>query len=178
MALKKDKQKELAFLELMATRLLQSNSEGGLESAMEAIKEDVVSFQEDTKTVLTPSLVDGDVKFSVIDLNKDFLRVRSPNDEATNLRTRKYGVGIDIKVVKSGDFDHANEHMVRALRALADDLESLPFEINTLKNEDLTSERIKELSPTLDEDESSEGHDVGQEQEDDLVESTDYDSEE
>ncbi|MGD1524593.1 hypothetical protein [Vibrio harveyi] len=145
MALKKDQQQSLSFLALMATRLLEADPDGSLEKVLSTIDTDIKGFEKDTNTLLQPVVVDGKVEFKVVSLNKDFLRTRKPNDESLTLRSKKHGVSVDVKLVKDGDFAHDNGYVVTALRALADDIEGLGFELKELENEDLKSERIAEL---------------------------------
>lgn len=170
MALKKDQQQSLNFLTLMATRILESSEDISLEKALETIAQDIKDFQEDTNTLLHPEVVDGKVVFNIVSLNKDFLRTRKPNDEALNLRAKKHGVGIDVKLVKAGDFSHDNSYVVTALRALADDIEGLGFELKELENEDLKADRIAELrgdEPVVDSQDEPEEPEVTEDPEDD-----------
>lgn len=145
MALKKEQQKELQFLEIMASRLLQANAEKSLPVVLATISKDIGDFEAATNTILQASIVNDEVKFELVSLSKDFLRLRKPNEEALTLRSKKFGVSIDVKLLKVDDFDHENSYVANALRALASDIDALGFEMSVLGNEDLKEDRIAEL---------------------------------
>lgn len=77
-------------------------------------------------------VVDGDqVLLSVVNMSKDFVRVRGVED-AKVLRTKIIGVPIDVKITKADEYSFSNEAIVEALRALADKISFIGVEVNTL----------------------------------------------
>lgn len=75
----------------------------------------------------------------IIDLRKDFLRTRKPNDESLVLRTKIQSVPIEVKLVKDGEYSFDNKEVVSALRALADEVDGIEIDLFSLDNSDVRS---------------------------------------
>lgn len=99
-------------------------------------------------------------RLEVLDLSKDFIRVRLPNEESRVLRAKVQAVPIDVKLFKADDYDFSNEDVVSALRALADEVEGLDFELNSLVSSDVRKEKEKHQEQMLGSDAHEDTHDI------------------
>ena len=97
----------------------------------------VAELENEANVKLNLVSTESGASFDVVDLSKDYVRVREPNAESKVLRCKVLGVEIDVKTFKEGKFEFNNEDVVKALRSLADEVEDLPVEINTLENVDV-----------------------------------------
>lgn len=88
------------------------------------------------KVKLLKEPVDG-VFLEVIDLSRDFIRTRKPNEESLVLRTKIQNVPIEVKLVKDGEYCFDNTSVANALRELAKEVESISFALSELDNEDV-----------------------------------------
>lgn len=154
MALSKTDQVRFDGLQQTLKMLLGTLELAQIESMMAPqIKE----FEESTNHQIKFKKVDDDVVLELQDLSKDYLRVRG-TDPYKVLRSRVEGVPVEVKISKDGDYSFTNRDTVSALRALADEVESLTFELTTLSTVDDVRKKVSELSQ--DEDSSGESTDV------------------
>lgn len=108
------------------------------EAIENSIKNELLEFQTITKNKARVAVGDdGAVFIELTDLRKDFIRTRKPNDDALVLRTRIQGVPVEIKLFKQEEYDFDNASVVSALRALADEIASVPFRLSELGNSDV-----------------------------------------
>lgn len=91
-------------------------------------------FRNITNHKITFAQNGDSVELGLLNLAKDFVRVRG-TDEFKVLRTKINGVPVDVKISKVDDFLFSNEDISAALRALADEVDALPFQANTLSIE-------------------------------------------
>ncbi len=59
------------------------------------------------------------LEFKIVDLSKDYLRVRDSNEENKVFRTRVFGVHIEVKTFKKDEFELSNEEIAFSLEQLA-----------------------------------------------------------
>lgn len=71
------------------------------------------------------------IKFELLNLSRDFVRVRGVED-AKVLRAKINGVPVDVKITKGDEFSFSNDEIVETLRALADEVSNLSVEVRTL----------------------------------------------
>ena len=63
---------------------------------------------------------DGDsTTYKILDLSKDYMRIRDSNEDNKVLRTRCHGVHIEIKTFKKDEFNLTNDEIAYALEELA-----------------------------------------------------------
>ena len=105
----------------------------GLGHDYETVKQAVQSQLDDFEAATRKAIrIKSDFSLEIIDRRKDFMRIRQPNEEASNLKTKVDGVAIDVKVFKEGDFNFENATIAQSLRRLADTVASLPAELSSL----------------------------------------------
>ena len=125
-----------------------------LEIVKSAIDSQVKAFEAESNHQVRFVEVDGKFKMEVLDLSKDFVRVRNQNEENKVLRTKIQGVGIDVKLWKLNDFEFTNEELSSSLRALADEIDGLsdtlsgmePCDVRKLAVEEDEAEELEEVS--------------------------------
>lgn len=140
MALSKTDQ--VRFEGIQQTLTMLNNGGLPLEQIKAMMAPQLIEFQKVTNHKVRYVTSDKGVTFELLNLSKDFLRVRGTEEQKT-LRAKIQGVPVDVKVFKEEDFLFSNEDVVSALRALADELEALPFQVNTL---DITADIRKDMS--------------------------------
>ncbi len=137
MALKKEDKVRLEGLEKTFLMLVTNNMDS--EQIMTMMQPQFDEFESITGNKLKPNFGDNP-SIEVLDLSKDFLRIRYPNDENRVLRTKIQGVGIEVKLFKADEFSFGNSDVASALRALADEVDAAPFELNELEPCDVRDE--------------------------------------
>jgi len=153
MALKKEDKIRLEGLEQTLTMLTSSGIE---KDAIEKMMETQISdFQKITNTKVKLNF-ESKPSIDLLDLKKDFVRTREPNSETQVLRAKIEGVGIDAKLFKQEEYIFSNSDVVSALRALADEVEKLPLELNTLGVSDVRELEVhEELDDQVSDDDDS-----------------------
>lgn len=108
------------------------------EAICEAMKEQIAEFEQSSKhlvKILQQPIDDSYIE--LVDLRKDFVRTRTPNEESLVLRTKIKGIPIEVKLFKKNEYQFSNESVADALRSLADEVETFEFELSTLENNDV-----------------------------------------
>ena len=121
------------FKSLSQTLSMLLQHETSLETAKVMLGEQISDLEDSSNHMIKFITLDDDsVALEVLDLSKDFVRTRNPNSETQVLRAKIQGVGIDVKLFKEGDFKFSNQEAIDAIRALAAEVEGLPFELNAM----------------------------------------------
>jgi hypothetical protein len=135
MALSKKLTTQLSALEQTLSMLVGGSLP--LEQIESMMAPQISEFEISSNTKLNIISSEDIMKFEVVDLSKDFFRVREPNEKSKAIRAKIQGVAINIATQKDDDFNFSNEDIVSALRDLASEIEALPVEINSLVNADV-----------------------------------------
>lgn len=144
MALSKTDQVRFDGLKQTLTMLSGSGME--LEQIKGMMAPQFADFQALTNQKVNVVETENGLSLELLNLSRDFVRVRGTEDLKT-LRTKIQGVPVDVKVVKTNDYTFSNEDIVSALRALADEVEALTIEVNTL---DITADVRKDFAVDTD----------------------------
>lgn len=135
--------KDTAKLEVLKQTLAMLVGGGlPLEQIETMMAPQISEFQSLSNTKLNIIESDDGMDFDIVDLSKDFLRVREPNEQSKALRAKVQGVAINIATQKDDEYDFSNSDIVKALRDLASELEALPVEINSLVNADVRKDVV------------------------------------
>jgi hypothetical protein len=140
MALSKKLTTQLSALEQTLSMLVGGSLP--LEQIESMMAPQISEFEMSSNTKLNIISSEDIMKFEVVDLSKDFFRVREPNEKSKSIRAKIQGVGINIATQKDDDFNFSNEDIVIALRDLASEIEALPVEINSLVNADVRKDVV------------------------------------
>lgn len=108
------------------------------EAAFAGIAEKAAEFEAQTEhKILLLGAADADGNWlSVVDLRRDFLRLRQVGDGYTVLKSRALGVSVEVKVARTGAYEHANLRLAEALEKLAASIRLQPA-LSTLGESDL-----------------------------------------
>lgn len=172
MALNKIDNVKFDSLSQTLSMLLQHGTE--LEVVKTMLAPQISDFEESSKHKVK-FVIDGEtVKLTALNLSRDYLRTRNPNDEQQVLRTKVEGVSIEVKLFKKDDFLQTNEDVVNALRALADEVSDLSVELNTLGTSDVRN--LGQNDSELDSDDSDDLDELDSEDTNDLSDDSDLES--
>jgi len=165
MALKKEDRVRLEGLEKTFTMLVTNGMDA--ETIKNMMQPQFDEFESITGSKVKAHFGDN-ASLEVLDLSKDFLRIRFPNEDNRVLRAKIQGVGVEVKLFKRDDFEFGNDDVVSALRALADEVSELPMPLNSLEMCDVRKLAKGDLSPLLDplDDEGEQAGNVSDEESD------------
>jgi hypothetical protein len=92
-----------------------------LADACASVADKIAEFEEATQhKVLTLGAPDEQGNWlTVVDLRRDFLRIRTVGDGYTMLKSRALGVSVDVKVARGEAYSHDNDRVASALEKLA-----------------------------------------------------------
>lgn len=117
---------------------------------LEIMRAPIEEFEHDTNHKIIIDIVNGKPIFITIDLSKDYLRTRNPNEESQVLRAKVQGIMIEIKIQKASEFNHSNKNIAESLIALSEKISEMSAELNTLGSSDI---KDGETTSTIDDQE-------------------------
>jgi len=130
-----------------------------LDLVKDILGEQIKSFEQSTKYKVNFVINEDESEGSLemIDLSKDFLRIRNPNEDTKVLRTKVEGVGIEIKVFKKDDYKFSNLEIINALKSLTEKVEKIKLVLSEQDVSDINDIEIPDVeSATLTSDEDLE----------------------
>jgi hypothetical protein len=86
------------------------------------------------------------LEFKIVDLSKDYLRVRDSNEENKVFRTRVFGVHIEVKTFKKDEFELNNEEIAFSLEQLAAKIRGCNVVLSKTESCDLDDSHFGEQS--------------------------------
>lgn len=112
-----------------------------METILNVVSTQVAEFEATTtyRVKLHDEVQENGTYFSLIDTKKDFVRARKSGENFQVLRSKVFGVPIDVKAAKDGEYSFTNEQISSALQELAILILALPKEARTAGNDDFKS---------------------------------------
>jgi hypothetical protein len=90
------------------------------EAVVNAVSTQISDFETTTRYVVKiHEEAQGGEFVTLIDTKKDFIRARPSGDTGQVLRAKVYGVPIDVKALKTGEYSFTNAQLADALDALS-----------------------------------------------------------
>ncbi|MFK4132217.1 hypothetical protein ACI2KR_07980 [Pseudomonas luteola] len=116
------------------------------EAIASAIEAQVADFESSTRyrVKLHAEVQENGVSLSIIDTKRDFIRARKSGDTGQALRCKIFGVPVDIKAAKDGEYAFSNEQIIDALLELASQISKLPKEVKDAGNDDFNGKAVVE----------------------------------
>jgi hypothetical protein len=108
------------------------------ETILSVVSAQIADFEASTTyrvTLEQEALPDGSF-LSLIDTRKDFIRARKSGEAFKVLRAKIFGIPVDVKVAKDGEFSHTNAQVAATLIELAARVLALPKEVKDAGNYD------------------------------------------
>tara|TARA_B100001245_G_scaffold236653_1_gene229261 strand:- start:21143 stop:21685 length:543 start_codon:yes stop_codon:yes gene_type:complete len=144
-ALKKEDKVRLEVIEKTFSMLVSNNMSD--EQVLSMMQPQFDDFETITGHKLKP-VFEPEPSISVLDLSKDFLRIRYPNEDNRVLRAKVEGVSIEVKLFKNDDFSFTNNDVVSALKSLSEKVDILPVELKDLEPCDV-KEKVSEIESAM-----------------------------
>ncbi|MBC5851416.1 hypothetical protein [Vibrio metschnikovii] len=175
MALKKAHATALEDLLNLANRFYKfSGDVKGVESEFE---DDFNRLMKESNTKITLVERDGKLEVDIVELQRDFLKVVHKNEENISIKSKTFGVEIEVKVWRQDKFEHTNEQIRTALLQLAEQIEIIPTEAKDI-DEDILIKGIDLFKKNETESEDEDLHEEKEVEAEDLEEDQDEDLEE
>jgi hypothetical protein len=124
---------------------------------LEIMSAQIKEFEQETNHKIMMNIANEKAIFITIDLSKDYLRTRNPNEESQVLRAKVQGIMIEIKIQKENEYNHTNKHMAESLIALSEKISEMSTELNILGSSDIKN---GETTSTADDQEIDDQSDV------------------